>query len=251
MPALAPAHAEDLERRAVRAELLAILFGPASEGALALARELSAVAAEAPGAQLELLQLAALLAQLDVPTWDSHRVQLFSVGTSVDCPAFETAYFAAEAHRQSHRMADLAGLYRAFGVVPAPSSGRPDDLPVELEFLAFMLRKEAFAVIHGGAPRVAQVQKGLRILLRDHLGRWVPLLAGRLQQRAAGTFFGPAARLLQQVVDDEAARLGIDAIEPAPGFDPAAWETPRSHGPELGVSSFVSLDQLVTGEVAP
>ncbi|MEJ5220617.1 MAG: molecular chaperone TorD family protein [Tepidiforma sp.] len=244
MPALKPAPVEQLAADAALAELLALIFGPASQEALQRARELCAALAAADPAALDLARLAALLDILDPERWDAQRVAVFSVGTSADCPAFETAYFAAEAHRQPHRMADLTGLYRAFGVVPAPGAGRPDDLAVELEFLAFMLRKEAWAREHGGAPRVAQVQRGLRIFLAEHLGRWAPAFAGRVRERGPATIFAPAAALLDALVDAEAARLGVRDIVPAPGFDPAAWETPRSHGPEFGVSSFISADAI-------
>lgn len=244
MPAVKPPPIEQLAAEAALAELLALIFGPASDQALARARELCvALAADDPAA-LELARLAALLDMLEPGGWDAQRVATFSVGTSADCPAFETAYFAAEAHRQPHRMADLSGLYRAFGVAPAPAAGRPDDLAVELEFLAFMLRKEAWAREHGGAPRVAQVQRGLRIFLAEHLGRWAPAFAARVRERAAATIFGPAAALLEELVAAQLRRLGLRDIPPAPGFDPAAWERPRSHGPEFGVASFIPADAI-------
>lgn len=244
MPALKPAPVEQLAADAALAELLALVFGPASPGALERARVLcAALAAEGPAA-LELARLAALLDLLDPERWDAQRVAVFSVGTSADCPAFETAYFAAEAHRQPQRMADLTGLYRAFGVIPAPGAGRPDDLAVELEFLAFMLRKEACAREHGGAPRVAQVQHGLRIFLAEHLGRWAPAFARRARARGPATIFAPAAALVETLLESLAIRLGVGDIVPAPGFDPAAWETPRSHGPEFGVSAFIPADAI-------
>jgi hypothetical protein len=54
----------------------------------------------------------------------------------------------------------------------------------------------------------------------------------------------PVADLLDALISAQVARLGIPHIEPAPGFDPAAWESPRSHGPEFGVTSFVPLDTI-------
>ncbi len=224
------------------AELAALLLGPASPAALARARELAA-----SSSATEAAALAEVLARIDAPAWDSARIAAFSAGTAVDCPTFETAYFAAEAHRQPHRMADLAGLYRAFGVEPAPASGRPDEAAVELEFLAYMLRKEAQAALHGGAPRLRQVQRGLRIFLREHLGRWLPLLAARSRERAAGTIFPVVLHLAERVVSAQASRLGLGPIEPAPGFDPAAWAVPRSHGPEFGVESFIPLESIAPG----
>ncbi len=239
MPALKPSSVEQLAADAALAELLALVFGPVSGEALQRCREVCAALAADDPAALDIARLAALLNLLDPERWDAQRVALFSVATSADCPGFETAYFAAEAHRQAHRMADLAGLYRAFGVIPAPGAGRPDDLAVELEFLAFMLRKEAWAREHGGAPRVAQMQRGLRILLAEHLGRWAPGFARRVRERGPGTVYAPAAALLEELVASHLERLGLRDIPPAPGFDPAAWETPRSHGPEFGVAAFI------------
>lgn len=241
MPASAPPTAP-LLRDAALAELTAVLLGPASQPALEYARQL-ATESDAPGVNA----LAEILEHLDVSTWDSQRIAAFSAGTSVDCPTYETAYFATEAHRQPHRMADLAGLYRAFGVEPAPGTGRPDEASVELEFLAFMLRKEAQALLHGGAPRVRQVQHGLRIFLREHIGRWLPLFADRTRERAADTFFPAVLEFAESLVTAQARRLGVTAIEPAPGFDPTAWAMPRSHGPEFGVEAFIALESISPG----
>ena len=133
------------------------------------------------GNSMALMRLAAIAREVRQENLESVYVTLTTFSSSPDCPAFESAYFGNEPLRQTQRMADIAGFYRAFGVDATAGGFRPDELPVELEFMAFLCLKEAYAAEHLGAPRTGQAKKAQRVFLEEHLGRFVGLPPGALQ----------------------------------------------------------------------
>jgi DMSO reductase family type II enzyme chaperone len=109
---------------------------------------------------------------------------------------FETEYGADALFVQPQELADLAGFYAAFGLVPAPAGReRPDHVSCECEFLMFLARKQAIAHARGDASTVAETRKATRLFLRDHLGRFVPALAARLARADPAGFYGALAAL--------------------------------------------------------
>lgn len=100
----------------------------------------------------------------------------------------------------------VAGALR----VMARAAGDVEDhIGVELDFMAALALKEAWA-------RAADVGEGLdivrtaeRTFLDDHLARWADAFAERLLQAPAPDFYGAAARLLAVWLRDECARLGV------------------------------------------
>jgi TorA maturation chaperone TorD len=124
-----------------------------------------------------------------------------------ECPPYETEFCPEEPFLRAQQMADVAGFYRAFGL--APSHGhpeRPDYLPLELEFMAFLLLKKRLA---GGGPRAevcAEVEAGF---YRDHLAWWLPAFAAGLRRRAGGGLYAALGELLAAFAAAERARLGL------------------------------------------
>ena len=193
-----------------------------------------------------ILRLAVAARELESESLEPVYARLTTFTSSPDCPAFETAYFGSDAQQQTQRMADIAGFYRAFGVDPADGGFRPDELSVELEFMAFLSRKEAYAEEHLGAPRVGQANRAQRLFLEDHLGRWAPVFASRFAARApAGHFYEVLGSTLAAWLGAECQRTGARPAEVS-GEAPRIWPAPVSHGPEFaGEPSFIPQEELL------
>lgn len=160
--------------------------------------------------------------------------RLFTFSTSVDCPTFETAYLSTDVAQQTHRMADINGFYRAFGVDTVGSGFRPDDICVELEFMGFLCRKQVYAAEHLGAPRVSQTLRAQKMFLKEHLGRWGAPLGLRIARRAADdAFYSEVGQALHDWLQADCELLGVGPIETVDlprmeWADPNADEVPES-----------------------
>lgn len=174
---------------------------------------------------------------------DDH-VRLFSISFSPDCPTFETAFVSTDATDQTSRMADVAGFYLAFGVDTSETGFRPDDICVELEFMAFMCQKQMYAAEHLGAPRVAQSLKAQRSFLNDHLGRWAGALGRRIALRARpGSFYGEVGCALEDWISEDLRTLGIediDLIEAPAGY----WPEPDAEDNGPAEPAIIALDEI-------
>jgi len=145
---------------------------------------------------------------------------------SKDCPLYETQYGTGHVFQQAQQLADIAGFYRAFGLEVADGAGeRVDHLSLELEFMHALTYREAYARLHHGADHVAQLREAQQAFLRDHLSRWVPILA-RLVGRKTHGVYRHLVDLAAAWVAVEATALGLPAAEeveyqPEPPLDPA------------------------------
>lgn len=129
---------------------------------------------------------------------------------SSDCPPYETDYTTGEIFRQSQELADLAGFYRAFGVGGSSEEReRPDHISVELEFLHLLAYKEAWAVVQGDGEGQEVCRHAEERFLADHVLRWVPGFARRLEAVATHQAYRAVARLTAAFVRSEARRFGL------------------------------------------
>jgi DMSO reductase family type II enzyme chaperone len=129
------------------------------------------------------------------------------------CPANEIEYgdLKADPLFQPHRLADLAAFYRAFGVELDRGAGeRHDHLSVELEFLSVLAAQEA-SWLNGppGNEALAVCRDAQRKFLREHLGRWTPAFARRLQRAVGDGLLGRLAAFLLAFVESECRRAGV------------------------------------------
>ncbi len=157
-----------------------------------------------------------------------HRV--FGHGVSGDCPPYEGEYGHPHIFQKTQSLADNAGFLEAFGLASAPGlTDRLDHIAVELEFLHVLAAKEAYGLAHGhGEERLAIVRDATQKYLRDHLGRWAPAFAVRLESKAQDGPYAALARLLTAFIEEET--LALDAapvpaaaalLVPQPDDDPA------------------------------
>lgn len=130
---------------------------------------------------------------------------------SGDCPPYEGEYGQAHIFQKTQCLADNTGFYRAFGLVLAPDlAERADHISVELEFLHVLAAKEAYALVHDhGEERLTIVREATRNYLQDHLARWAPAFATRLERKARDGFYAALARLLAAFVADEVQMFGV------------------------------------------
>ncbi|MCC7088379.1 MAG: molecular chaperone TorD family protein [Chloroflexi bacterium] len=245
--ATATAHRPPIDMLAMRSagySLLAHAFAYPDADRVGAIRDAGAEFA-AVGLQSPLNGLAHMALAATTDGLEREYVRLCSLSSSPDCPGFETAYFSADATQQTARMADLAGFYRAFGVDATSGGVRPDDLPVELEFMSFLCQKEAYAKDHLGAPRVKQSARAQRMFLEEHLGRWGAPFGRRIAARAVpGHFYHVAGLALAEWISGECALLRIRPDEVS-GEPAVGWGQPISHGPEFaGPAKLVPLEDI-------
>ncbi len=147
---------------------------------------------------------------------EDQYVAAFGHVTLPDCPLYESACGIGDPFQQPQTLADIAGFYRAFGLEMAKDAAeRVDHLAVELEFMHYLAYREAYALEHHGQDRARLIQDAQRRFLRDHLGRWGPVIARAVAARAGGVL-GAAARLLERVLAAEARRW---RLPPSPVAD--------------------------------
>lgn len=164
--------------------------------------------------------------------------RVFTAVESQDCPTYETAYVPGDVFRQAHTMADVAGFYRAHGlIVGGLERVRPDHIAAELEFMGFMARKEAYARQHLTAARVRDCRRTQRTFLRDHLGVWGPGFGRRLGVVAEDPFYSSLGDLLAAWLEFDMSTQGI---EPAQRLDQPLPQPPADDG-SCGVEAGAAL----------
>ncbi len=130
------------------------------------------------------------------------------LGGTGACPDGEISYRAMTP--AGGILADIAGFYRAFGFPHAEGGDeKPDHISQELEFVAFLLAKEAHAMAMDRSEAAVVVRDARVGFLRDHLGRWVASLADALAAAAPGSFHAAAAGAAVLAVGEEVS------VEPA------------------------------------
>ncbi len=137
----------------------------------------------------------------------------FSHAARGRCPMNEIEYgdLKADPLFQPHRLADLAGFYRAFGLEVADDADeRHDHICLELEFMCVLAAKEAYALEHHhDGEGLSVCREAQKKFLREHLGRWTPAFARRLARVAGDTALGALANLTRVFVEAECARLDV------------------------------------------
>ncbi len=134
---------------------------------------------------------------------------LFSRETRV--PPYETSYLQEQTFARVSELADITGFYRAFGLEPSAGVGEPPDyVGAELEFMAVLCAKEAYALEHGWAELAQVCRDARRAFLRDHLGRWFPLFVERLRDAARLAWYPRLASVGEALLALDRAELEIE-----------------------------------------
>ncbi len=159
-----------------------------------------------------------LLAELARPRDEviAQYVRVFGLVACRECPPYETEYQKNEdIFFRSQQMADIAGFYRAFGLEPAADSReRPDYLPLELEFQAFLLMKKRLAAA-GGTPSDVEhagvCEAAHASFVREHLSWWVPSFTLAVRRKTDDGVYHAAATMLAALLPLERAVCQVPA----------------------------------------
>ncbi len=152
---------------------------------------------------------------------------VFGLLSSSICPVYESEYCPQQdATYRSQNIADVAGFYSAFGLNPSGDvRGRHDHIAMELEFMAWLIVKEAAARHIGteeGTLKAETCREAQQRFLTQHLTWWVPgfalllnrhceELAEKNGEQPALSFYSELARILAAFVSCERAVFGIPA----------------------------------------
>ena len=129
------------------------------------------------------------------------------------CSPHETEY-ERDTFSKASQLADIAGFYNAWGLQTSESRRTmPDFVGTELEFLAMVTRREAYAALRGWANRRKVARASADAFMQSHLGRWVNAFAADLREVVAddpaGRFYAALARTLEQFVVMDVAAAGV------------------------------------------
>jgi DMSO reductase family type II enzyme chaperone len=157
-----------------------------------------------------------LIGRLESSSYENFRssyVSSFGHASRGPFPPNEIEYgeLKADPLFQPHRLADLAAFYRAFGLELCDECDeRQDHIAMELEFMAVLAMKEAYAFeTSPDGEELAVCRDAEKKFLREHLGRWSPAFARRLGRAWDGEVLGVLAELLRRFVELDCASHGV------------------------------------------
>lgn len=182
----------------------------------------------APPSARALDQLIAALGVLAPDEAERAYLRIFGHGGTPAAVPYEAPYVSTNVFQETGVLSDVAGFYRAFGVVA--DRERPDHAALELEFAHLLCFKEGYARRHHGPAEAALCAEAQRAFLAGHLGRWAATFFRRLRTSAAGTHYAFVADLGEAFCAGEATRAGTVAIDRAPRApdvpEPGVWSCP-------------------------
>jgi DMSO reductase family type II enzyme chaperone len=162
-------------------------------------------------------------ADADCTTAFSSRYrELFGHTASGPIPPYETEYGNEALFQQPQELGDLMGFYHAFGLTLKQGQGeRADHVSCECEFLMFLTLKEVYALENDNREMLAETRKAEKLFLRDHLARFLPTFAAKLDREDPSGFYDVFAGLCLRFVTAECARLQVACGAANLGLRPA------------------------------
>ncbi|MCC7430048.1 molecular chaperone TorD family protein [bacterium] len=137
---------------------------------------------------------------------------LFGHTARARVPLYETVYGEESLFQQPQELGDLTGFYTAFGLkLNRSQHERVDHISCQCEFLAFLARKEAYAIENDKVEMAEDIFKAQKFFLRDHLGKFVPALAKLLENESGKSFYGKLGKLCYDFVLAECSLYNVKA----------------------------------------
>lgn len=147
---------------------------------------------------------------MELPALRHEYESTFGHVVSKDCPPYETNYGRAHIFMQAQQLSDIAAFYRAFFMdVSDTVQERADHIGIELEFMHFLTYKEAYARQHHGEEQGQICVDAQQKFLREHLGRWAPVLARMIRRRTKQGVYSALAALLEDFLAVDCRTLGV------------------------------------------
>jgi len=216
-----------IQERLERASLYRLLGGALARpqagrlAELAEAAEALARAAE-PAVAEPLARFAAAARDTDAAAIADEYVFLFDRGAR--CPPYEGAWGEApQLAGKAALLADVAGFYAAFGLMPGEAQPDVEDhIAAECEFMSALALKEAYALAESDDEGAAITSAAQSRFVGDHLGRWSGIFADALNDASPLPYYGALAALLGAWVKAEIDRLGAapSVVLGRSGYDP-------------------------------
>lgn len=140
-----------------------------------------------------------VFAATSVETLQSEYQRTVGHTMSKECPLYETQYGAAHVFQQVHELGDIQGFYRAFGLdISEIEKERCDHVSVELEFMHFLLYKQAYAIENHGDEKAQICVDAQKKFLKEHIGKWVPLFSVLFARKAGEGFYSAVSVLTKE-----------------------------------------------------
>ena len=131
--------------------------------------------------------------ETDEPNLDEEYSFLFLRGGGV--APYESSYLNRNL-ASNNELADVTGFYRAFGFEVAERAKElPDHVAVELEFLALLCAKEAYAIENDWHEQTEICAQARHDFIAQHLGLWLNQFGERAQKQARLGFYSALAQI--------------------------------------------------------
>lgn len=147
---------------------------------------------------------------------------LFGFTAHPKVPPYETEYGEEALFQQPQELGDLSGFYSAFGL-KMNAFERVDHISCECEFLAFLTRKEAYALEQNDTEMLAATRGAQRLFLKEHLGRFVPAFVKTLSRENPDGFYGRLGNLCHDFTRWECAHFNIPLGSELKRLRPTEW----------------------------
>jgi len=135
--------------------------------------------------------------------------RLFPPAGKLAAPPYEAEYGPAHIFQKADLLADVAGFYRAFSLeLGSAAKERPDHLALELEFLGFLLEKEAYALLQADSELATLTAEARGKFVTSHLGCWVGGFARALAREMPPPLYQAWTAFLEAVVAAEVELAG-------------------------------------------
>ncbi|MFQ5941025.1 MAG: molecular chaperone [Nitrososphaerales archaeon] len=146
---------------------------------------------------------------------ESEYARLFTAGENILAPLYETEYAMDTIFAKTKELADLNGFYGAFGLQLGKDSNRerPDHVSMELEFMATLLIKEAYARNEGWDDKAIVCLDARKKFLKDHIGRWGSTFCTVVKHKTEIEFYKVLAGLTLNLINKDLRDLKVK-----PGF---------------------------------
>ena len=147
----------------------------------------------APEVSAELRELAEMRQQLTLGEREQEFHRVLGAG---GIPACASSYDDNALAGRGPMLADIAGFYQAFAYQPEKLPAEvPDHLAVELDFLAFLAMKVAFALHESREDHAAIAQQAYEKFLTEHVKDWVERFHAVLERTSAVIYLRAVERL--------------------------------------------------------
>lgn len=120
----------------------------------------------------------------------------------------ETTYDGRSMAARAVALADIEGLYQAFGF-RHDEAELSDHIAAELSFLSLLLRKESYALANDLTAQADLAGHTASVFLKQHLGRWVDVLEQQIRTVDTETPYYDLLVLLVVAVGQECRRRRV------------------------------------------